>query len=354
MTILVFPSTLEAAVKYAADAKLWGQRTIGASSVEEDPNKLCFDSWEQLPFIGDQSFDVELKKVVEKNSVASIYTPHAPTYHLLKDRLTQILPATRLIGLGPFQTQMSRVKENVQIGVEALSQAREYLAQDVALSPQFVGAVIAQAESIHGECSRQKMVALFGVVSNSPPGDIIEIGALFGKSSYLLNRIGAQQKVGAMLAVDPWNLGLSVQLDAPVYIQDASGGWDWDLVATGFLMNMLSASAPPFNYLRLPSADAHKQYTSTKKVSSSEFGETQYSGAISILHLDGNHDEEAVSQDFELWSQHMVRGGWIIFDDYHWPHGDGPKNVANGALEKYGSLVQKHFVAGGALFMKLA
>jgi hypothetical protein len=50
----------------------------------------------------------------------------------------------------------------------------------------------------------------------------------------------------------------------------------------------------------------------------------------------------------------MLAGGWIIFDDYNWPHGDGPRNVADRALRQFGSRIHRRFVAGGAMFMNLA
>lgn len=45
MTILVFPSALESAVKFAHEAAQWGRRVVGASSLETDPNEGMFDAW---------------------------------------------------------------------------------------------------------------------------------------------------------------------------------------------------------------------------------------------------------------------------------------------------------------------
>jgi Methyltransferase domain len=139
-----------------------------------------------------------------------------------------------------------------------------------------------------------------------------------------------------------------------VNIQQASGGWDWETVYQGFLVNMLGCAAPPFNYLRQTSAAAHALYQDSRTVTSPEFGRTPFAGSIAILHIDGNHDEAAVEQDFQLWSSHLAGGGWIVFDDYHWPHGDGPRLVADRALQHYGGRVTRHFTGGGALFMKIS
>ena len=353
MTILIFPCTLIAATKFAQEARNWGHKTLGASSIVNEQTAIHYDDWVELPLIGNEAFFDRLRDIVQEKGIRSIFTPHAPTFHLLQDRLAGELPKITLLGRGPFETQMANVICNLALGKSVIKLANDIAGVEGPFSPEFVGSVVAQADSIHGECAQQKMSALFAMMPEAPKGDIIEIGALYGKSSYLLNRIGTYLNIGATLAVDPWNLGLSVQLDAPVHIQTASGGWDWDVVATGFIMNMLSVSNAPFNYLRATSKQAYKQYSTSQLVESKEFGTVRYAGQISVLHLDGNHDEVAVAEDFELWSPHLAPNGWIIFDDYNWAHGDGPKIVADRALKFYGTRVKKHFVAGGAMFVNV-
>ena len=126
------------------------------------------------------------------------------------------------------------------------------------------------------------------------------------------------------------------------------------MVREGFLVAMLGASAGDFNYLPMTSEAANALYRGGTTVASPEFGQTPLAGAIAVLHLDGNHDEAAVSQDFALWSPLVAPGGWIIFDDYNWPHGDGPRRVADRAIRGYGARAVRHFVAGGAMFIQLS
>ena len=354
MTILVFPSALEAAAKFAREAGQWGRRVVGASSLEIDPNADAFDAWGRLPFIGAPDFFDALAALVAREQITDFYTPHAPTFHLLEHELPRCVPGVRMIGPGPFKRQMDRVTGALADGEAALAVAARYAGAPSPLPAALVGGVLAQVETIHGECSREKVLALCGAIPSAPKGDMIEIGALYGKSSYVLNRIGAWCGIGATICVDPWNLGLSVQTDAPTHIQEASSGWDWDVVYQGFLVAMLGCASAPFNYLRMTSAQAHAHYETSRSVRSPEFGETPLAGSIAILHIDGNHDETAVAEDFALWSPHLAPGGWIIFDDYHWPHGDGPRNVADRAIAAYGPRVRRHFVGGGAMFVNLA
>ena len=354
MTILVFPSALEAAARFAGEARQWGRRVVGASSLEVDPNAAAFDAWSRLPFIGAPDFFEALEALVAREGVSEFYTPHAPTFHLLEDALPRRLPGVKVIGPGPFKRQMDRVTQALNQGEAGLAAAARYAEQPTPLPAALVGAILAQAETIHGECSREKVLALCGVVPSAPRGDVVEIGALFGKSSYVLNRLASHCGVGATLCIDPWDLGLSVQGDAPAHIQSASGGWDWDVVHSGFLVAMLGCASAPFNYLRMTSAQAHAAYLRSLSVTSPEFGETALAGSIAVLHLDGDHDEAAVGQDFDLWGPLVAPGGWIIFDDYNWPHGDGPRKVADRAIAAYGPRVRRSFVGAGAMLVKLA
>jgi len=354
MTILVFPSALDAAARFAREAAQWGRRVVGASSLERDPNAELFEAWARLPFIGDEAFFAELEALVAREQVTQLFTPHAPTFHLLQQALPQRLPALELMGPGPFQRQMARVRDALATAQAALPAVEAFGERRFPLPAAFLAGLLTQAETIHGECAREKMLAICGVLPFAPKGDVVEIGALFGKSSYVLNRVASACGVGATLCVDPWDLGLSVQTDAPEHIQEASGGWDWDVVYKGFLVAMLGCASPPFNYLRMTSAAARERYGAGRTVASPEFGEMALAGSIALLHLDGNHDEAAVAEDFALWGPLVAPGGWIVFDDYNWPHGDGPRKVADRAIAAYGPGVRRRFLAGGAMFVNLA
>lgn len=354
MTILVFPSALSAAATFAAEARQWGRLTVGASSIEVDPNAGLFDAWEPLPFIGDDGFIDALEALVERRQITTLFTPHAPTFHLLEQILPARLPDLTLWGSGPFERQMDKVRSALDEGHAAVAAASAYGQTPCLLPTAVLGGLLTQAETIHGECAREKMLAICGIIPSAPKGDLVEIGALFGKSSYVLNHVAAWCGIGATLCVDPWDLGLSIQTDAPTHIQQTSGRWDWEVVYQGFLVAMSGCATQPFNYLRMTSAEAATLYATEREVRSAEFGAMQTTGAIAVLHLDGNHDEAAVAQDFALWGPHVLPGGWIIFDDYHWPHGDGPRRVADRAIADYGPRVSRHFVAGGAMFVQLA
>jgi hypothetical protein len=353
MSILVFPSIVEASVQFAEEARFWGRRIVGASSLEIDPNADRFDAWERLPFIGDLDFFSALETVVDKQNVTSIFTPHAATFNLLEQELPRRFPKLQLMGGSPFKRQMDRVRTALAEGKAGVEAAAAFSKQPCPLSVEFVSALLSQVETIYGECAKEKIHALCGIIPVSPKGDVVEIGSLFGKSSYVLNRIAAHCGIGPTLCIDPWNIDLSIQHDSPANIQQTSFKWDWDLVQKGFLVGMLGCVAPPFNYQRATSFQAFDRYK-RGNITSPEFGTTLLAGKISVLHIDGNHDEAAVGDDFARWSEHLLPNGWIIFDDYEWPHGNGPRNVADRAIVAYGSRIRHNFIAGGAMFLNVA
>ena len=354
MRILVFPSALETAAAFAREAGQWGHKVVGASSLEADPNAPLFDVWARLPFIGEERFFDALADLVAREKITTLFTPHAPTFHLLEQALPQRLPGLALMGEGPFRRQMDRVTGALAQADQALAALGDFGPRPSPLPREFLAGLLTQVETIHGECSREKILAICAAVPFAPKGDVVEIGALFGKSSYVLNRVGAYCGIGATLCIDPWDLGLSVQTDAPTHIQEASGGWNWNVVYEGFLTAMLAASAAPFNYLRMGSTEARGLYGPGRSVTSREFGTTPLAGTIAVLHIDGNHDEATVAEDYALWGPLVAPGGWVIFDDYNWPHGDGPRKVADRAIAELGSKVGRRFVAGGAMFIELA
>lgn len=356
MSILVFPSILVASGAFAREtARRSGERLVGASSVDVDPNAHLFDAWRRLPFIGEEAFLPALGELIAQEEVTAIYTPHSQTFHVLQRDLPARFPGVELLGAHPHQRQMGAVRAALDDAQAAQAKIAEYADRSASPYPvHFTAGLLQQVETFYGQSSREKILAVCGVAAAAPEGDVVEIGTLFGKSAYVLNRVAAFHRLGTTLCIDPWRVDLALQHDAPDYVREVSSSWDWDVVHAGFLVGMLASSAGDFNYLRATSAAARRIYGPGETITSPEFGSTRLSGSISILHLDGNHDEAAVADDFEAWGPRVAPGGWIVFDDYHWPHGDGPRNVADRALAEYGPRVCRRFVAGGAMFINLA
>jgi len=107
------------------------------------------------------------------------------------------------------------------------------------------------------------------------------------------------------------------------------------------------------NFLRARSEDAALHYRPGLTVRTETFGETVYEGSISLLHIDGNHAEQHAALDADRWTPHVAAGGWIIFDDYEWAFGDGPRKVADAFVLRNAGKISARFQAGPTLFLQL-
>ncbi|MBS1189581.1 MAG: hypothetical protein H6R10_1373 [Rhodocyclaceae bacterium] len=259
------------------------------------------------------------------------------------------------MGPAPYEHQSELVR-TVWSGInEAIEKVNYYAGKTTGYAPAFLASLLHYFYSIYGECQEEKALAFCGILADAPVGDVVEIGTFFGKSAFLLTRLSAHLGLGPVLAVDSWDMQTSVQTDSPTEIQSLSTVWDWKLVFDGFLVTMAaSATGREFNYLRQRSAEAWETYDSAVPIHSPEFGETRMTGKIGLLHIDGNHDETSVRLDFDLWRRRLADGGWVVFDDYTWSHGDGPRKVADQVIGELRQQILRRFISGGALFIKIA
>ena len=210
MTIFVFPSCLEAAVRFADEARHWRQRVIGASSLDVDPYASHYDAWEKLPFIGEESFFDVLSALVERQNVDFIFTPHAAIFNFLEARLPSRLPHVSILGEGPYKTEVKQMEKALEQAKRDQAVIGGFGIGAAPLPIQCVAGVLLQMERFYGQCSREKALALCAVMPSAAKGDVVEIGSMFGKSTYVFNRLASYCRVGGTLAIDPWNLEISI------------------------------------------------------------------------------------------------------------------------------------------------
>ena len=190
------------------------------------------------------------------------------------------------------------------------------------------------------------------IFAGLPVGDVVEVGGFWGRSAYLLTWLAARFEIGPVLVVDPRSAEEALQSSAAALVQRDTHAQDWELIHQGFLLNLLPLARGRLGYLRMTSAEAHTRYDEAPFcLESPPFGNLEYSGEIALLHIDGNHDAAAVALDISLWVQHIRPGGWLVLDDYVWPHGDGPARAGDALLSQLGEEAACSFVAGKALFI---
>ena len=207
-------------------------------------------------------------------------------------------------------------------------------------------------DGIPGMCGEAKMAAVMAAMRHAPAGDVVEIGAWWGRSAALLVWLARRYDVGPVLCVDPW-LNETLPQGDPV-ADKALAGLDAEEALRIFEINLAPLAQGRLNYLRARSADAARLYGRDLAVRTEAFGETRYEGRIGFLHIDGSHAEPDVGDDCALWTPHVAPGGWVVFDDYEWAFGDGPRRVADAFMARETGRIAAAFQAGGALFVQLS
>lgn len=354
MATLVFPSSVPAARDYAQDAQDRGEAVVGASSLASDPYAAAFPHWEHLPSIYAEDFSRHLSNLVERFGITRILCPVASVHGFLQRLSAEGNLPVKLVGLMPIRREARRVAA-IMAEADAAKTLIAAIAEDGSpLSRHEVAAVLNQSQAIYGESEPVKVAAMMAVFADMPCGDVVEIGALCGRTAYVLAHMARRHAIGNVLIVDPWDSEHAIQHDSPVSLLDLIDAWPPGSAFESFILSLLPlVGGIGFGYLPLPSADAYGRWAAERRVASAEFGAVDYDGDIAVLHIDGNHDLAAVGQDCALWLPHVLPGGWLILDDYVWLHGDGPRLVGDALLAQR-SDVARTFVCGKALFVQFA
>lgn len=349
---LVFPGGMPSALTWARRASGAGMRVVGASSLAQDPAQSQYQEWEFLPWIGDAGFTGSLARCVARQKIDLVYSSHAVVWTMLKELLPDLAPTVGLEPEHPWDADLQDYREYCARAArfEPLAIAGAAPAR-APLLPLQLAALVRQFELTPGQCDYQKVEAFLAVFRRLPEGDIVEIGSLFGRSAVVLAFLARHYAIGKLLCVDPW--GGEELLQGIPQVDEASRAVPIAEIFDAFRINLAPYTGMA-NYARARSTDAARGFRQRPVATTEDFGETAYSGAIALLHIDGNHAEEAVREDIAQWQPLVRPGGWIVFDDYYWPFGDGPRLAADEFCRRHSQSVRTAFAAGGALFIELA
>ena len=351
-TILVFPSSMREGLAFLEQIRPIAATIIGASSQANDPYAKEFDHWLYLPFVWDENFCSLLGRAILEHGIDQIFCPNIVAHRVIETLIVQGKVSAKLLP-HPFHSELSRWQKLEQRADAALGIALQVSPTVVDVTRQQIVSWLNYVDHIMGQSGEAKLAALLGALACAPKGDVVEIGAYFGKSAAWLLLAARHFKVGNILAIDSWSANASVQEDAPEIVQDLARVDCWDAIATAFIANLLPIGFDHFNVIRSKSVDAVPIYQ-TGMIHSPSFGSTSYDRKIALLHIDGNHDASVVLRDVQLWGKYLANGGWLILDDYCWPHGDGPRRTGNLLLQNNAARVTNSFVIDGALFVQLS
>jgi cephalosporin hydroxylase len=273
---------------------------------------------------------------------------------VLNKRLPAIAPHVSLVNAAPAGEELSGYRFSRATAATLHQTAYSIALSDTTqppLSTTTFAALFHHAQAIPGMCDHQKFAALCQIARHCPKGDVVEIGSWWGKSAFILSQLARQYRIGNLLCVDPWSDAHLVQGDEIVDATSATVSAEEAFQV--FLMNLLPYNQSNINYIRAPSVDAAAQYVPGLRISTDAFGETQYQGKIALLHIDANHAYDAVNADTKAWAKFVIPGGWIIFDDYKWPYGDGPQRVADAFCVENAARIETAFFMCGTMFVGL-
>ena len=136
---------------------------------------------------------------------------------------------------------------------------------------------------------------------------IVEIGVYRGRLMLPLARLMSRLGRGEVIGIDPYSAVEAVQHDAELDGVDLVS-WpqtvNWDDLHDEVLAGIKRWGLDRARLLRARSEDVAQDLANVP---------------IDLLHVDGNHDRDAVSRDLELYLPLMRDRGMLIMDDVGWP-----------------------------------
>ena len=335
------------ALTWARHASELGIRVVGASSLAHDPARPNYSEWAFLPWIGDADFPNALSRCVRERGIDTVFTAHPVVWSKLRECDVHLEP------LQPWAAELADYRGYLEVAAGFHHEPLELAASGCPAPPMpllQLAALVRLFQLVPGQCDYPKLEALAAIFCWMPPGDIVEIGSLWGRSAVALAFLSRHYRIGNLLCIDPWR---TEELHQGIPAVDAfSGELPMEAVFDAFRVN-LAPFKELVNYSRARSSDAAGRYSAERCFTTEDFGRTSYTGQIAFLHIDGNHALEAVRSDISLWRRFLRPRGWIAFDDYCWPFGSGPRIAADEFTRELNGRVTAAFTAGGALFLQV-
>lgn len=359
--LLVFPLDLDAAGDFIAVARALGATIVGASSAMAGPRGRDVDHFESLPYVTEANFPDRLAEVLARHGVSHVYAPHHGVWWQL-GKLQRRDP-------GRFAYTLCQPDPFTQ---EWRQYAGSYDWADATVGDRLAEAVAGQAgmplrlplprslyAGLHvlfmrtpGQCDEDKLHALAAVARLAPKGDVVEIGSLYGRSAVALAWLAREHGIGSAVCVDPWRLSaLTDQGEQAEVLNEELPRIDFERIF--LIFRAMAAAHPNLAFIRDTSSAARAAYADCVArgcVDNDSARQVPVTGAIAILHIDGNHRYDHVKNDIALWAGLVQPGGWVLVDDYVWAFGDGPKRAGDELLA--GGGFDCAFTAADTLFLR--
>lgn len=356
--LLIFPLDLDSAYPFARAATALGVEIIGASSAMASPGDRAVNHFIRLPFVTDPAFNQSLREAIRQHKITTIFAPHQGVWRHL-DTLLRTAPGSYHFDLckpDPFTATWQIFSRHEDWAAAAhLSAAPEWIGGATVrppLSRSCYAALHRQFLNTPGDSDEGKLHALCDIVRLLPPGDLLEVGCLYGRSALALGYLANCHRIGNLIGIDPWNAAEVTDQGAQASLLNGERAKiDLEQIFRIFLST--AAMLDNMGYIRKTSEAARPVYEAARlcgRLDSPELGSITLSPHLSLLHIDGNHRYDHVLMDIGTWSPYLVPGGWLLLDDYIWAFGDGPKRIGDELLNS--PLYDTAFVSGDTLFLR--
>ena len=298
MAILIFPAGMPRAIGFLGECLKQNKKVVGASSVRQDPSREQYPQWAYLPYVNDPGFASALAEAIKGHGITQIYSANPVVWGVLNIGLPQFAPGVTLLGESPAVEMLAGYRSSKQVA-DMLWNHRDFLALTASAQARMrrddFTALVRHADTIPGMCDHQKLLTLSEIFRIAPLGDVVEIGSWWGKSAFILAHLARRYRIGNLLCIDPWSDAHLVQDDN--LVDDASAEISAEEAHQVFVANLLPYSNGNINFIRMPSVEGAAHYRKNRNITTGAFGETNYVGKISVLHIDGNHALKAVKED---------------------------------------------------------
>lgn len=155
---------------------------------------------------------------------------------------------------------------------------------------------------LEGWCSLEKARAMARLILEHRPAVSVEIG-VFGGRSFVAQALTCKHlEHGHVFGVDPWRAD-----DALRGVQEKENIDWWQKLDYERIYRDCLAAVIKYDV---------RNYCTVLRMSSEQA--VSLIGDVDVLHIDGNHSEEASTLDVMLYLPKVKTGGFIWFDDVDW------------------------------------
>ncbi len=277
--LLCLPGGMPRSLEYISSVDQKTVEIVGASSEKFDPSRGYYDEWCYLPHISDAMFSQDFISLIKKQKIELIFTPHQVVWNFINELIQTHNLEISLVNQQPILTELAPYQQCLQAGYDLANSTMEIATVSSAkekLSAIQYASLIKHARSIPGETDEHKIAALCEILCFCPPGDVVEIGVLWGKSAFVLAFLAKHYQLGSVLCIDPWSKDFLPQA-SELLMKYSSNTHDISEALAIYQMNLIPYNSGDINYLQLPSANAYEQYCTNHSVNSEVFGHTDVS-----------------------------------------------------------------------------